>query len=227
MSENDTTTGPDDFGDMFDSWIAGATLAQKSVDIYGDPALQAEYEVLERELEKAKAVAKGGETSQADAGEVERIEEQMVELYEKWMASKSTWYVRALPSEIAAAVAEEHPEIPEPSVLKPDATVDERNEHAAAVKAYKAAADNRNFAILPQLVVRIDWPGDRSVKAVYDDDGVRFKTPAVTSQQLRSLRTRLGDIQYLRLLSASQLANLQEPVVPAPFLRSNSENEKT
>lgn len=228
MSEDTTTsTGPSEFASMFDDWIAGATLAHKSLDIYGQPALQAEYEKLTRELEVAKAAAKDTESALTDESEVDAIEAKLVALYEQWMASKSTWTVRAMPTELAAELSLEHPDQPQPDDVPADATAEAKAQHTEAMKAWRAASDARNFAILEQTVVRIEWADGRKVEATFDTDNIRVDKPAVTVAQLKQMRSRLGDVQYLRLLQASTLASMQEPVIPAPFLRSSSKTEKT
>lgn len=221
----DATISPSDFGDAFDAWIGGATLAQKSVDIYGNPGLFAEYEQLDRELKIAKAAGESEEASMGDS-RVADIEERMVALYGEWMASKSTWTVRGLPKPDSKELSEKYPDRPLPE-LADDADDTAKAAYAAAVVAYDANVDARNYAVLERTVMKIQFGDGRVMEAVLADDEVMIAKPAITAAQLAKLRERLGEVQYIKLIGASKLAALKEPVIPAPFLRSNSKGDKT
>lgn len=241
----DQTVSPEDFGGAFDNWLSGATLSRKSIDIYGQPGLFAEFERLERELkvaEKAQAArrakdkaAAGGDDEASLEDEhvetpedlaVEALEKKLADLYEKWMGSKSTWTVRALPKSVWRKLGEEHPERPAPELAK-DADETAKRAHRAAVLEWEKAADARNYAILGQAVVEISLASGQVRTAVEDPETKLIEEPLVTPEQLVRLRTQLGEWQLIELISASKLAATKEPVIPAPFLRSSSRTAET
>ena len=222
---SDTTIKPGDFGDAFDAWIGGATLSQKSIEIYGNPGLFAQYEKLNRDLEVAKAEAKSEEASMSDS-RVADIEEQMVKLYNEWMASKSTWTVRGIIKPDSVELSEKYPDQERPELPKdPDEAA--KKKHTAALAAYEANVDGRNYSILERTVLKIEFADGRTMAAEMDDEGIRVMKPAITADQLAKLRQRLGEMQYIKLIGASKLASVQEPVIPAPFSRSSSKPDQT
>ena len=95
---------PADFEDEFDAWIGGATISKRSVAIYAKPGLFAEYQELAREREVLEE-AEQGEGSLGD-DRLSVIDARMSDLYDEWLASKSTWIVRALLDEDYKAVKE-------------------------------------------------------------------------------------------------------------------------
>ncbi len=223
---DDTTTSPADFADVFDDWISGATLGQRSVEIYGKPGLFAEYEQLDRELKVAEAARDDVEASLED-DRVGGIQERMAALYEEWMTSKSVWTIRALPKPIAAALSKQHPETKAPGELAVDADESTKQAHAAQTALFEQQADARNYAILEQTVVRVEFGDGRVVEPVRAADGVWFETPAVNAARLATLRDKLGDMQFIKLIAAGKQALVGEPVIPAPFLRASSKTDRT
>lgn len=243
----DQTISPEEFGGAFDDWLSGATIARRSIDIYGKPALFAEFERLERELkvaEKAQAAARTKAKAAADAGTdetsledeyvetaedlaVAALEKKMARLYDEWMASKSTWTVRALPKTVWRKLGDEHPDKKPPEQLAADAGEPAKREHRAAVLEWEKAADARNFAILEQSVVEISLAGGQVRIATEDAETKLVNEPLVTADQLARLRLQLGEWQLIELINASKLAATQEPVIPAPFLRSSSRTATT
>lgn len=237
-----------DFADIFDDWIGGATIAQRSVQIYGDPALYAEYEKLNRQLAIEKQVAEA-EPSLGDK-KVSKLEEQITDLANRWDASMSMWTVRGLTSEEQTKATEPmdeppaEPDEPERPILPRNANEQARKNHTLAMKAYEAEkttydgefaiyapkikAFNRelNLHLVSAAVLKIEWPDGR-VKAAELTDDYEMVTPAVTVEQLARLRKRLGDLQIVRLLQASQLATLEEPELTAPFSQSSSQDDQT
>lgn len=246
MSESITATPsepiPADFeGDAFDEWIDGATVSKRSVAIYGKPGLFAEYEQLERDLDVAEAAESGGEELGGSASK--RIRRRLAEIYAEWMDSKSNWVVRALSEEDFEDIketlknegVEEPDDLPEPTRPKDlparpseqqskshtlrmaeyEAAKTEYNEaypeHAKAVAAY---ADELNLRIIATAVDRVEFASGRVQESI-------------TVAQLRSLKSKLGERQLLSLINASQLAMYQEPEIPAPFLRTSSEDDQT
>ena len=242
----DQTISPEEFGGAFDDWLSGATIARRSIDIYAKPALFADYERLERELDvatKAQAARRAKDKAAAEAGEdeqslededvqtpedraVEVLEKKMARLYEEWMASKSTWTVRALPKSVWRKLGEEHPAVKAPELAK-DADEPAKRAHRAAVLEWEKAADARNAAILEQAVVEIALAGGQVRTAVQDPATKLIEEPLVTAAQLERLRMQLGEWQLIELINTSKLAATQEPVIPAPFLRSNSRTATT
>ena len=235
----DSEALPADFdGAAFDDWIAGATVAKRSVVIYGKPGLYAEYEQLERDLEVAKSNEEHG--AELAGSEVRRIERRMRELYDEWVASKSTWIVHALDDEALTALKEQEPALVEPEAPKPPEepvlperpTVQQQKshelarqayekavaEHAAATKAHDrkhaAYAAEMNFRAIAAAVERVEFPDGRVAGEV-------------SVGQLRAMHARLGEQQLLRLVTAIQLAGLTEPEIPAPFWSDGSEVDPT
>lgn len=222
----DASIQPEDFGAAFDSWISGATLSQKSIEIYGNMGLYAEYEQLERDLKIAQSAHAGDEASMEDST-VADIEQRMVELYEAWQSSKSTWTVRGVTRDDSRELSELYPELKLPDDLPADADEAARTKHAAAVAAFEKRSDDRNYAILERTITRIEFADDRVMSAEFDDDQVKITRPAITAAQLAKLRARLGEVQYIKLIGASKLAAVKEPVIPAPFSRSSSRGDQT
>lgn len=223
----DVTITPADFGDVFDDWIGGATLAKKSVDIYGRPDLYAEFEKLDRQLKAELAVRGDDDEPAMDDSVVSDLEQQLVDLYEKWEASKSTWTVRAMPRDAGKAIAREHPDQTAVEPLPEDADETAVAAHQSAVDAFEAQSDARNYAILEQVITRIEFSEGRVIEAVIADDGHTMVRPAITTKQLATMRARLGDWQYIKLIQASKLAASTEPVIPAPFSRTSSRSDQT
>lgn len=237
-----------DFDDVFDEWLNGATIAQRSVQIYGDPALYAEYEKLKRELKIETDIA--SEEPSVGESTISIKEQQLADLAERWDASKSTWTVRGLTSEEQAKATETmgeppaEPDEPEKPILRRNANEQDRKNHTLALKAYtteKAAYDEQlaiyapkikafqrelNLHLVSAAVIKIEWPNGRTVSAEMTDD-YEMLAPAVNVDQLTRMRKRLGDLQIARLLQASQLATLEEPELTAPFSQSNSRDEAT
>src|SRR5690606_14927286 len=250
MDINVGEAAPADFADVFDEWIAGASINKRSVTIYGKPGLAAEYEQLERDLEVAEEAEKHG--AELAGSEVRRITARMEELYGEWQASKSTWTVRGVSSEMAERLKAAEPARVEPEplvepkapVLPERATEQQRKSHTIAMQEYdaKLAAyrealpehtqaveafnDALNLRYITAAVLKIEFADGRTVEAEVDDDGA-VVVPAVTVAQLTKLRKRLGETQLLSLITASQAALLVEPEIPAPFSRRTSETEGT
>lgn len=195
----DSESVPTEFD--LDSWLDGAQIVQRSVEIYGRPDLIGRTQELERRIELASSAA-NDEGSLGDS-EVSALDEEYASLAEEIRASKSTWYVSGLSSEKADQIKAAHPtpELP----AKP--TPQQRAEAEAAVA-------EQNLHWLAAAVVRIE-----------DAQG-RVKN-GVTYQQMVKLRDRLGDLQMTRLIRASMACQYEEPHVPAPFSRARSGTDRT
>lgn len=243
MSINPDTFGepvPTDFADVFDDWIAGASIAKRSVVIYGKPGLFAEYEQIERELEVARESEKHG--AELAGSDVARLEQQLEELYAEWVASKSTWVVRGVTPETLERAKAQEPAIEEPTApeapeLPKNATDQQKRahtvamqRHAEAVAEYEAATDVYNDEINLRCIawstLSIEFSDGRKVEAQIDDDG-EVIAPVVGVDRLRNMKRRLGEAQLLKILSAAQMATVVEPEIPAPFSRSTSESDPT
>jgi hypothetical protein len=241
MNDVDLTASepiPTDFeGDAFDDWIGGATVAKRSVAIYGKPGLYAEYQELERERERIEAENKAG-GEMAGSG-LARVDGRMAEIYDEWMESKSTWIVRALDEDQTKAIEAElgdgplkPDELVKPAPLPAKRTEQQAKSHTLrmqeyeaakpaydeAVKEYEAANDEYvtklNLHIIAAAVERIDFANGR----VQD---------SITVERLLSLKKKLGERQLLKLINASQLALLAEPEIHAPFSQDSSETDQT
>lgn len=224
----DLTIDPADFGGALDDWIGGATLARRSVDIYARPDLFAEYEQLERELALAKRSRQDGdeEESLEDSAAAD-IEQKLIDLHARWMASKSTWVVRGLPREVYRDLAQRHPERKAPEQPAADANEAVLAQYRADAEEWSAAANARNYAILEQAVVEVQLADGRTTTATVNPTTQLVETPVVTAARLDSMRSNLGEWQFIKLINASKLAATQEPVIPAPFLRSSLKTDKT
>lgn len=227
-------------GDALDEWLAGATIAKRSVPIYGKPGLIAEIQELERQAAKVEQLE--AEEALGD-DEAEEIQARFDELHQEYIDSKSTWTVRALGDddferlgvELAAAVGEK-PVVPveptQPAPLPAKRTATQVGKHQAAMAEYEAKkasydADveafekayahwitERNLRQVVAAVVKIDFADGRSVDSIDLD-------------RLRTLSKILGDRQILALLAAIRAAMSEEPEISAPFSRRSSQDETT
>ena len=229
-----STPAVTDFADAFDDWIGGASVARRSLPIYGKPGLYAEYEQLERDLAAADAAAEQG-TELAGSG-TSRILARMEELHAEWVASKSTWTLEAVDVDGFDALAAAEPALTAP--VRPVAPVTPqtgqapaevaaaaRAEHEAALKAHETAmvdyaAAKKAFdramelRVIAAAVVRIEFADGRVADTI-------------SVAQLEQLRARLGSRQIYALAAAAQSAALGDLVVPAPFSRRSSVSDPT
>lgn len=230
---------PADFADAFDEWIGGATIAKRSVPIYGKPGLYAEFQDLERRQALLESLGEdGGEFAGSESS---KIEQRMRELYDEWQASKSTWTVRAVDSDeldelkvqepaLVEPTPPEKPDAPAPLPAKHDAAEAKRftldtQKHRAAMDQYEAAVADYEpkakayslelaYRTIAACVVKVEFADGRTIDHV-------------TVEQVRRLRESLGERQILSLTTAAQLAALQEPEIPAPFSPRTSQDETT
>ncbi|EFQ82701.1 hypothetical protein HMPREF0063_11910 [Aeromicrobium marinum DSM 15272] len=246
------TTTPsirDEFASSFDDWIAGATVSKRSVVIYGKAGLYATYQQLERDLAIATAVESPGESM--GGSEASRIRKDLQAVYDEWMESKSTWVVRAVSDadwdavragdeseDLAPLVEPEKMEKPVEPVLPEKPTEAQKKSHTVAVRKYaKALAayeakvpayreeiaaylDELNLRLIRRVVVSVTI-GSGATRTADGD------VPVVTIAQLRALRAQIGEKQFTGLLNAAQQATSEEPVIPAPFSPSTSEDDPT
>lgn len=198
------TPAPDFTFDIMD-WIARGTAARRSVVIYNDPALVAEYERLERALVSAEAA--GGDEVMGAVPPAARIEAEMADLHRRWEASKAVWTVQALSDETLREIAAAHPMPDRPADPPADADDETKAAHAAALKAWQpewsAASDERNFAMIAAAVVSVETP-----------QGTATSVPV---EAIRALRRRPhGAVQTERLIQAVRQATAGDSEIPAP-----------
>lgn len=232
---------PVDFN--LDDWIDGGTVTQRSVDIYARPDLMAEYEDWERRYKPAEARAKqvGDEAGLDDGDELATLLAEGERIYSEWMASKTTWYVRALSDEEINEINERTPKfdaLPEFAEKPPAEPRDRKGNPGAAytvaLEAYEArkaafleeqeparaklreqrseAADAANLEMVAAAVVKIE-AANGSVK--HD----------VTVPQLVRLGERMGKVQLAKLLDAATIAKLKEPEIKPDFSLGTSKRD--
>lgn len=195
MSE---TPIPDD-ADVLEAWIDGATLSRRSVTVFGRPDLVAEAQKVDEALEALDRESDGEES----AGDPRRAElhDRAAKIHDQWLASKSTWVVRAIgdddPDEVARQVGDA------PKAKNPKAPTDEE------LKAIEAHADETNLRLLSRAVVEIEFADGRKVESI-------------SYEQLVTLMARIGKPQMLRLIAEVNQATYAEPVVHAPKSRRSS-----
>lgn len=239
----DSQIVPTDFTpDAFAEWIGGATIAKRSVTIYGKPGLYAEYETLTRDLEIAQADEGDGEMAGSESA---RIRARLEEIYAEWMASKSTWTVRALTSEELSALGDADedrgydelvapeppvpPTAPEPPAKNAGETA--RRAHTVATQRHQAAMDQHTKDRRAHSAAKGAYEAEMNLRGVAEAfDSIEFPdgrtVETITVEQLRTMRATLGDIQIHRLVVAAANAAVEEPVIPAPFSPRSSETPR-
>jgi len=199
-----------------DEWLSTGTLARRSVEIYNDPSLAAEFDELDRRLKAVQVDDADPEATMGTPSEATEILAAMDELHERWEASKATWVVRALTEDEVKAIIDEHPDPEIPPLLaekrEEGAAVSEERLEAGRVymAAREAVVTERNLAMIARAVVEV------RVRA-----GV---ARGVTLEQVRRLRERPhGKLQATRLLEAVESATSGEVDVPRPTWPGRSE----
>lgn len=215
MTENPIPEGDFDL----DEWLSSGTLARRSVPIYNDPSLAAEFDVLSQRMSELEAMTKGDESSVGESAEITEVHEQMTAVYERWEASKATWTVRALTEDEIKATTEEHPdpEIPEIIRAKRESGQVWSDEQRAEGQAYLAAREEvmteRNLALIALAVVEVSAPKGRRT--------------SVTVDQVRTLRARPhGKQQVQRLIEAVNSATSGDIEIPRPTLPGRSDSDR-
>lgn len=209
---DDMNTSPVPAGDdWFDSWLSTGTVAQRSVDIYGQPGLLAEYEKLQRKLEVAEQLERSEqvELSNTEQRESTQILEKMEKLYEDWTNSKTTWFIRALSPEEAKEINQEADGLEEPDEKAPAA------EKAAYREKVEELNERTDLMAIEKALVRVEDANGRTVME------------SINLPRLRALRDKVGQYQMNRLVQASLIASSQEPKMPVPLSRSNSKNARS
>lgn len=236
----DITPAADDFN--LDDWINGGSVAHRSVDVYARPDLYADYEDWERRLENAKQRAHVDEASLADSedDEIVALREEGERIYAQWVASKSTWRIRALDPETeitplrdAIPQFDDLPKFPEKAPIPPR---DHQNgKPSEAFEKRYAAWEERRDAFIESQADAAKELAEKRTKAGEQSDleviaaavtTIEFAngtvTEGVTVEQLRKMKTAIGHNQVNRLLVAALQTMGAEPSIPVPFSQTSS-----
>ena len=237
MTENETAADAPDFD--LDAWLAGATVAQASVDILQRPDLLARYDEWERRYERAQQIAKANPDAGLDEDDpLAEIEAEGEALYEEIAASRATWYVRGLGSEDADAITAAFPEPEKPPVFDKPLPKETTRPTEAQAKAYltawkaweiahdrfnaehKAEQDAWSKAAAKVLVQR----GAETIVRALDriEVGGRVIATSISHEQALALPGKIGDVQVQRIIDAIREVGEAEPEVPAAFLSRTS-----
>jgi len=222
-----------------DDWLAGATIAQASVDILQRPDLLARYDEWERRYERAQQIAKSNpDAGLDDEDPLLEIEAEGETLLAEISASRATWYVRGLQDDDANAINEAFPMPDKPAGFdKPLPTVADkptnaqaeaynrrfrayeieleryntahRDEHESWAKAAFEVQTNRGAEQIVRCLDRIEVAG-------------RVIATSITHEQARALPSKIGDVQVGKIIAAIKAAREAEPEVPAGFLSRSS-----
>lgn len=221
MSETPITADEILADDAFDEWLSTGTLARRAVEIYNNPDLAAEYDVLAMRLAEAQAAApQDAEASIGDNDPVAAVLAEMEALHEKWQASKAVWIERAVEEHESKAIVDEVPEPPIPALLsgdKPEPGSPEHEARLAAGQAYLAERERviteRNLRLIALATVEV-----RTARGV---------VKRVTVEQVRRLRGRPhGKQQTQRLIEAIESATSGDVEVPRPTLPGRSSGDR-
>lgn len=196
-----------------DDWIDGGAVTEHSVPIYSRPDLAAAIEDWERRRKHAKIVAAGEES--LGESSLAALDAEGREIYEQWVASKATWYVRALPLERldALRVAAKIPDvIPDLKSGDEAAKAKHAKRQEKRAKEIEAAAEELQLVTIAEAVNRIEGANGAT------KDGV-------TVEQLRRMRERLGARQIRGLYSTAMLAAYKEPELAPDFSRGTSKRD--
>lgn len=205
--------------DEFDllEWIESGTVARRSVVIYNDPGVVAEFEDVQRRLAIAEQAAKDPEASVAEESEVAALRERLEALWQRWEDSKSVWTVQALSEEQARLVLESYPVPPAPVHPGADASDEEKAAHGARLREWApladAAREERNMAFIAAAVVKVETS--------------RGVATSVSVEALRKMRARPhGKARTTELLKAVEAATEGDVEVPAPKSPSSSNGDR-
>ena len=168
----------------------------------------------ERRRKHAKIVA-AGEESLGEAPLAE-LDAEGREIYDQWIASKATWYVRALPIErldalrAAAKIPELIPELPKSADEAAKAKHAKRQ--AKRAEEIEKASEELRLVTIAEATNRIMGANGSTAEGV-------------TVEQLRRMRERLGVLQIRSLYNTAMLAAYKEPELAPDFSRSTSKRD--
>lgn len=219
MTEQNSTPEPGpvevDFDDAFGDWLKGAGVAQQSVAIHSKPHLMGQFQELERRAKLEQGIA-AQDASQADEADMSpALKAEYEALYAEWMASKSTWYVRALSDKDRALINAPTPHF---DPLPDDATDDDKKARRAAVEKAQTDLNLRTIAVA-------------TVRIVFGDERVVHMPPVeslegllAAAEKLRPMITQVGERAGLDLMEAVATATQGEADIPAPKSLTPSRN---
>lgn len=202
--------------DWFDAWLDTGTVSQRSVDVYGRPDLYAQYEDLERKyaIAQAKERKGGPERDLTQMSESNQILEAMEKLYSAWMKSKTTWFMRAL-NEDEIDAARDEADFPTEPKFKDGMAEGAKKEVQAKYERAKTKADaTSNYSMVAKSLVKVTNQAGDTVKE------------SITPAEVEKMRTKIGDLQILRLVQAAMVASTQEPTMPVPLSPTNSNDDQ-
>lgn len=220
MTENTAPNPADDStavpagDDWFDSWLETGTVSQRSVDVYGRPDLYAQYENLERQYAIAQAKEKNGpERDLTEMSASNQILEDMEQLYAAWTKSKTTWYIRALNEDEIDAIKDGIDFPTEPEFKKGMAEGAKKEVQAKFERDKTHAESLANFGMVSAALVKVTNQAGDVVKE------------SITRDEVKAMRSKIGDLQILRLVAAAMVASTQEPTMPVPLSPTNSNDD--
>lgn len=203
--------------DWFDQWVSTGTVSQRSVDVYGRPDLYAQYENLERQYAIAQAKEQKSSGPERDLTEMSasnEILESMQSLYDDWMKSKTTWYIRALNEDEIDAIKDAIDFPTEPEFKKGTAEDAKKKVQAKYVRDKTRAESQSNYRMIASALVKVTNPKGEKVK------------DSITADEVEQVRSKIGDLQILRLVAAAMVASTQEPTMPVPLSPTNSNDDQ-
>lgn len=225
----------EDFDAGFDEWIAGATIARRSIPIYADGGLMAEYQELLRKREIALEQDQG-ESSQGES-DLDVIEAEIAALYERRELSKATWVVRALDSDDWDAIREvlpepEAPDVPEEPTLHEKASPSQREAYKRAKAKYDEALPDFEAAVKKYETESTEYVRKLNLQIVWRGvDEIRFPngkvTKSISLEQVEAVAKKIGRVQIGALVAEINKASAGEVDIPAPFSRTGSEGATT
>lgn len=201
--------------DWFSQWLETGTVSQRSVDVYGRPDLYAQYEDLERKYAIAQAREKSGgpERDLTQMSESNQILEAMEKLYAAWMKSKTTWFIRALNEDEIDSIKDAANFPTEPKFKDGMAEGAKKEVQAKYERENTRANSESNFGMVSAALVKVVNPAGDTVKE------------SITPAEVEKMRSKIGDLQILRLVSAAMVASTQEPTMPVPLSPTNSNDD--
>lgn len=242
MTESSITETPTEPALDFDAWLAGAGLAQGSVEILQKPALLAQWDDLARRYERAQDLAAAGEAGITDEAPHADLEREAAELLAELEASRTILHVRALiPSDLAAILAA-HPVKPGPQFrdkipsVQPNPTENQSKAWLGMWEAYglrkeeweadnAAAIDAHREETLAALLAQGAEKVSRSVTRV--EQGGRVIAEHITVDQVMKLAEMIGDAQVSKIIAKIDEVSAAAPEVPAGFLSRSSASDRS
>lgn len=224
----------------FDAWLAGATLAQSSVEVLQDGGLLARWDDLRARWERAEK-ADAGERSISDADPLAELEIEARELLSEIEASRTVFVVRGLLPSDVKAIRAAHP-VTDPPRFTGKVPGVTQNPTEAQAKAYLGmwesyqlqrerweadnaeAIDAHQAATAEALLLQ---GAERIARAtVRIEQAGQVIATRITAEQVVQLADRIGDPQIKLILAAIQKASEDAPEVSPSFLSRHSGSDR-